>query len=91
MGPNGEPVRNERRDEEGILYADLDLNACVEPKQMHDISGSYNRFDIFKLTVDRSENRPVTFSAEDISGEAGASRESDPDDPKSSNILEITG
>jgi len=29
--------------------------------------------------------------AEDISREAGASRESDPNDPKSSNILEITG
>ena len=64
MGPNGEPVSDERRDEEGILYADLDLNACVEPKQMHDISGGYNRFDVFKLVVDRSANRPITFTFE---------------------------
>ena len=66
----------------------------VEKKRTSTFSpliGSYNRFDIFKLTVDRSENRPVTFVAEDISREAGASRESDPNDPQSSNILEIAG
>ena len=26
--------------------------------------GYYNRFDIFKLTVDRSANRPITFEFE---------------------------
>jgi hypothetical protein len=35
----------------------------VEPKQFHDVVGYYNRFDIFKLTVDRSANRPITFEA----------------------------
>ena len=58
--------------EEGILYAPIDLEACVEPKQFHDVVGYYNRFDIFKLTVDRSRNRPVTFAAEDVIGEAAA-------------------
>jgi len=41
--------------------------------------------------VDRSENRPVMFAAEDISRKTGASRESYPEDPKPSSILEITG
>jgi len=61
IGPSGETIGEELRDEEGILYAEIDIARCVEPKQIHDVSGGYNRFDIFQLTVDRSANRPVTF------------------------------
>src|SRR5437016_8401864 len=35
--------------------------ACVEPKQFHDVVGYYNRFDVFKLTVDRRRLRPVEW------------------------------
>ncbi len=73
LGPDAEPVCQVMCEQEGILYADIDLGACVEPKQFHDVVGSYNRFDIFHLTVDRSPNRPVTFRAEDVIGEAQAS------------------
>jgi len=73
IGPDAEPVCQVLCEEEGILYADIDLDQCVEPKQFHDVVGSYNRFDIFHLTVDRSANRPVTFLAEDVTGEATAS------------------
>ena len=45
----------------GLLYADVDLAACVEPKQLHDLVGGYNRFDIFHLTVDRTAQRPIHF------------------------------
>jgi hypothetical protein len=48
-------------DEEGILYAELDLEDLVLPKQFHDLSGYMNRFDIFNLTVDRSTNDAVHF------------------------------
>jgi nitrilase len=65
IGPTGEPISDIMSDKEGILYADIDLSACVEPKQIHDVVGYYNRFDIFKLTVDRSPNRPVSFEMED--------------------------
>lgn len=61
-GPSGTPVSEERCDEEGILYAELDLSECVEPKQFHDVSGGYNRFDIFQLTVNRTPNRPIQFT-----------------------------
>jgi aliphatic nitrilase len=61
LGPDGEPVSDIARDDEGILYADIDLEKCVELKQIHDLAGYYNRFDIFKLTVNRSSNRPVRF------------------------------
>jgi nitrilase len=46
---------------EGLAYAEVDLARCVEPKRLHDVVGYYNRFDVFKLTVDRTANRPVTF------------------------------
>jgi len=59
--PSGTPICEERSDEEGILYAELDLSACVEPKQFHDVSGGYNRFDIFQLKVNRTPHRPVQF------------------------------
>ncbi len=65
IGPDGAPVSDTLRDSEGLLYADIDLSACVEPKQYHDVTGGYNRFDIFKLTVDRSARRPVSFEASD--------------------------
>lgn len=61
VGPSGEPISEIRSDAEGIVYADIDIADCVEPKQLHDVVGYYNRFDIFKLTVDRSANRPVSF------------------------------
>jgi aliphatic nitrilase len=60
-GPSGGVVSEVLQNEEGMLYADIDVSACVQPKQLHDISGGYNRFDIFQLNVDRSANRPVTF------------------------------
>ena len=48
-------------DREGLLYASIDTRACVEPKQFHDVVGYYNRFDVFKLTVDRRRLRPVEW------------------------------
>lgn len=48
--------------EEGILYADMDLDACIEGKQYHDVVGGYQRLDVFDLKVDRSRRDPVRFS-----------------------------
>lgn len=48
--------------EEGILYADMDLSACIEGKQYHDVVGGYQRLDVFDLKVDRSRKNPVTFT-----------------------------
>jgi nitrilase len=47
--------------EEGILYADMDLIACIEGKQYHDLVGGYQRLDVFDLKVDRSRRDPVRF------------------------------
>lgn len=61
VGPTGEPISKIMCDEEGVAYADINLADAVELKQLHDVVGYYNRFDIFKLTVNRSANRPVMF------------------------------
>jgi len=60
-GPNGRLVSEALIDEEGIVYGDIDLNACIEPKQYQDIIGHYNRFDIFQLNVNRTPQSAVTF------------------------------
>ncbi|MDF0496877.1 carbon-nitrogen hydrolase family protein [Bradyrhizobium yuanmingense] len=57
IGPDGRVVGDPLIDDEGIVYADIDLERCIQPKQMHDIVGHYNRFDIFDLRVNR---RPLT-------------------------------
>ncbi|MDJ0463896.1 carbon-nitrogen hydrolase family protein [Streptomyces sp. H27-C3] len=64
FGPDGRPVTEPLIDDDGIVYADIDLAKCIQPKQMHDIVGHYNRFDIFQLHVDNRPRTPVTFSTE---------------------------
>ncbi|KAI0006329.1 nitrilase [Xylariaceae sp. FL0662B] len=49
------------REEEGIIYADMNLEDCVEGKQYHDVVGGYQRFDVFDLKVNRTRRNPVTF------------------------------
>ena len=61
IGPNGAIVGKPLIDEEGIVYADIDLEKCIQPKQMHDILGHYNRFDIFDLRVNTAPTRKITF------------------------------
>jgi hypothetical protein len=53
IDPTGAQVGESVQGEEGIAYATLDLNECVEPKQFHDVVGYYQRFDVFDLKVDR--------------------------------------
>ena len=61
IGPNGAVIGEPLIDEEGIIYAEIDLSKCIQPKQMHDILGHYNRFDIFDLRVNTAPTRKITF------------------------------
>ncbi len=65
IGPTGSPVSEMLQDQEGVLYTDIDLSCCVEPKQYHDLVGGYNRFDLFQLTVNRTAQRPIRFEPRD--------------------------
>ena len=62
IGPDGRVIGKPLIDEEGIFYCDIDLSKCIQPKQMHDIIGHYNRFDLFDLRVDRTSRHPARFS-----------------------------
>ncbi|NLD56295.1 MAG: carbon-nitrogen hydrolase family protein [Burkholderiaceae bacterium] len=62
IGPDGRLVGEPLIDDEGIVYADLDLARCIQPRQMHDITGNYNRFDIFDLRVDRRGLQAANFA-----------------------------
>ncbi|SOY44352.1 Nitrilase Nit [Cupriavidus taiwanensis] len=61
LGPDGRVIGEPLIDVEGIVYADIDLSRCIQPRQMHDITGHYNRFDIFDLRVDRRPLQPAQF------------------------------
>jgi nitrilase/aliphatic nitrilase len=65
VGPRGEVVAGPLVGTEGILYANADLNESISLKQAHDIVGTYNRFDVFRLTVDKRRNNPITVIPND--------------------------
>ena len=51
IDPRGQIVTGPMGAEEGILYADVDLEDCVRGKLVHDFAGHYNRADVFHLNV----------------------------------------
>lgn len=61
LGPDGRVIGEPLIDDEGIAYAEIDLGRCIQPRQMHDIAGQYNRFDIFDLRVNRKLLQPAKF------------------------------
>ena len=61
FGPEGTQIGEELCEEEGIAYAEFDLNKCVEPKQLHDLVGGYQRYDVFDLKVTRKRDEPVEW------------------------------
>lgn len=73
LGPDGRVIGEPLIDDEGIIYADIDLSRCIEPRQMHDITGHYNRFDIFDLHVNRRAHQPARFDDADAEGSSAIS------------------
>lgn len=67
LGPDGRVIGEPLIDDEGIVYADIDLSRCIQPRQMHDITGHYNRFDIFDLRVNRRTQQAVRCIDDSIS------------------------
>lgn len=63
LDPTGSHVVEPHQGGERIVYADIDVADCVEPKQFHDVVGYYNRFDIFQVNVDRTPREPASFGA----------------------------
>jgi nitrilase len=61
LGPSGEIISDTLSETEGLLYQEIDIAQCVEPKQFHDVVGYYNRFDVFDLRVHRKRLAPIAF------------------------------
>jgi nitrilase len=68
LDPTGEVISDVLADHEGIVYAEIDVARTIEPKQFHDVVGYYNRFDIFRLEVDRTPRDPAAFLEQDVIG-----------------------
>jgi len=70
IGPDGRVIGEPLVDVDGIAYAEIDLGLCLQPRQMHDITGHYNRFDVFDLRVNRKPLAAARFDAseDDLAG-----------------------
>lgn len=53
VAPNSRIIAGPMGMEEGILYADCELELAVQMKLRHDFTGHYNRPDVFQLCVNR--------------------------------------
>lgn len=62
FGPDGRPVSEPLVDTEGIVYGEVDLARCIQAKQMHDIIGHYNRFDVFSLHLNAAPQEPLVVT-----------------------------
>ncbi len=73
-GPDGQYLTEPLIDEEGILYAEIDLEDLIAPKMMHDIIGQYNDFGVLSLTLDQTPHEPLNFIGgdEDAEEDGGA-------------------
>lgn len=54
INPDSVVIAGPMGSEEGILYADIDLEAGVRAKITHDLAGHYNRANIFTVRVNRT-------------------------------------
>ncbi len=81
LDPSGEVIGDVLSQDEGIVYADIDIGRCVEPKQFHDVVGYYNRFDIFHLDVDRTPRDPAAFH-----GDGSALERDQPSHPTAAEV-----
>lgn len=51
INPKGQIIAGPLESEEGILYADINLNLITEAKRMFDVVGHYSRPDVFNFSI----------------------------------------
>jgi len=61
VDPYGRYVGGPLKGDEGIVYADIDMEAMIDAKTLHDVVGHYNRFDVLSLVYQRRQPRPIRF------------------------------
>jgi len=55
IAPNGKVIAGPLEAEEGILYADIDLQEIIKAKRMFDAVGHYSRPDVFNFSVEKTD------------------------------------
>ncbi len=56
VGPDGQYVMEPLWDQEGVFTAEVDLNRCYEEKMALDVTGHYQRNDVFQLDVNHKRS-----------------------------------
>ncbi len=59
IGPDGHYIAGPLEEGEGIVYGDVDIEKIIDAKMLQDLVGHYNRFDIFKLQVNRDTHQAI--------------------------------
>lgn len=71
ISPLGEVLAGPLFDQEGILFADLDLGQIARSKFDFDVTGHYARPDVFQLVVNEKPLLPVTFIKDETQDSPG--------------------
>ncbi|MCE9684273.1 carbon-nitrogen hydrolase family protein [Halomonas alkalisoli] len=61
IAPSGEIMAGPLNREKGILYAEIEIETSLRARRSLDVSGHYDRPDIFSLTVNRAPQPPAVF------------------------------
>lgn len=61
VSPLGKVLAGPLFDQEGILYAELDMAEIAQSKFDFDVTGHYARPDVFQLSVNEKPQMPVNF------------------------------
>lgn len=69
INPNGEVVAGPLDTPEGMVIGEIDISESIEYKQIHDVVGYYNRFDVFSFRLNAARHQPIDISL------GGSSRE----------------
>jgi len=68
VNPYGKYIGGPLQGEEGIVYADVDLEQMIFAKTLHDVTGHYNRFDVLSVLYQRRKPKPLIVVEEDEAG-----------------------
>jgi nitrilase len=61
VAPGGTVVAGPFHEQQGTLFADIQPSRAASARRTLDVTGHYNRPDVFQLAVDRGARDPVTF------------------------------